>query len=290
MNKMNRENCKCDWRHIIPCNYQQLKPLKCTVNGCNKLVHHLCQIAFEQREGCDEIMALKCCLHHPQSPMRASKPPPVNDHEENLNLSTASNSKTSMANSSGHRNDAGINAAGTDASSFTTSHSSTSTGSLYPAERPLRNVNIDPSYALVIKEQDQKIKYLQQQLAEFNRVKYRTLSGNASRGKNVVRTTRKISMTPTDQINQQVVASYLREAIWPSNKILPNKWSKWREDRNSLCQMILRKVAIPVGVDGQSYWEAMILGITNDKFCALRANFKQELFEQFQGKYTYDLY
>ena len=78
--------------------------------------------------------------------------------------------------------------------------------------------------------------------------------------------------------------------IWPSNKILPNKWSKWREDRNSLCQMILRKVAIPVGVDGQSYWEAMILGITNDKFCALRANFKQELFEQFQGKYAYDLY
>ena len=142
----------------------------------------------------------------------------------------------------------------------------------------------------MIEEQDQTIKHLQQQLAEFNRVRYGTLSGNASRGKNVVRTTRKISMTPTDQINQQVVASYLREAIWPSNKILPNKWSKWREDRNSLCQMILRKVAIPVGVDGQSYWEAMILGITNDKFCALRANFKQELFEQFQGKYAYDLY
>ncbi len=97
-------------------------------------------------------------------------------------------------------------------------------------------------------------------------------------------------MTPTDQINQQVVASYLREAIWPLNKIIPNKWSKWREDRNSLCQMILQKVAIPVGVVGQSYWEAMILGITNDKFCALRENFKQELFEQFQGKYAYDLY
>jgi len=170
--------------------------------------------------------------------------------------------------------------------SDTTTHSSTSTGSLYPAERPLRNVNIDPSYASVIEEQDQQIKHLQQQLAEFNSVRYRTLSGNASRGKNVVRTTRKVSMTPTDQINQQVVTSYLREAIWPSNKILPNKWSKWREDRNSLCQMILRKVAIPLGVDGQSYWEAMILGITNDKFCALRANFKQELFEQFQGKYA----
>jgi hypothetical protein len=29
--------------------------------------------------------------------------------------------------------------------------------------------------------------------------------------------------------------------------------------------MILKKVALPVGVDGKSYWEAMILGITKDK-------------------------
>jgi hypothetical protein len=57
------ENCKCDWSHIVPCNLPHLKPLKCTFDGCNNLVHHLCQIAFEQREGCDEIMALKCCLH-----------------------------------------------------------------------------------------------------------------------------------------------------------------------------------------------------------------------------------
>ncbi len=49
--------------------------------------------------------------------------------------------------------------------------------------------------------------------------------------------------------------------------------------------MILKKVALPVGVDKKSYWEAMILGITNDKFCSLRTNFKQELFEQFQGKF-----
>jgi len=50
--------------------------------------------------------------------------------------------------------------------------------------------------------------------------------------------------------------------------------------------MILRKVTIPVGVDGQSYWEAMILGIKNEKFCALCANFKQEFFKQFQGYYA----
>jgi hypothetical protein len=49
--------------------------------------------------------------------------------------------------------------------------------------------------------------------------------------------------------------------------------------------MILKKVALPLGVDGKSYWEAMILDITNDKFCLLRANFKQELFEQFRGNF-----
>ncbi len=49
--------------------------------------------------------------------------------------------------------------------------------------------------------------------------------------------------------------------------------------------MILKKVELPLGVDGKSYWEAMILGIKNNKFCSLSANFKQELFEKFQGKF-----
>jgi hypothetical protein len=37
---------------------------------------------------------------------------------------------------------------------------------------------------------------------------------------------KKVSMTPTDNINQQAVASYVREAIWPGNKMLPKSWSK----------------------------------------------------------------
>ncbi len=56
--------------------------------------------------------------------------------------------------------------------------------------------------------------------------------------------------------------------------MLPKSWSKWRNDRRSWCQMILKKVALPIGVDGKSYWEAMILGIINNKFCSLRAKFK----------------
>ena len=63
----------------------------------------------------------------------------------------------------------------------------------------------------------------------------------------------KMSMTATAHINQQAVASYVREAIWPGNKMLPKSWSKWRDDNRSLCQMILKKVALPVDVDGKSY-------------------------------------
>jgi hypothetical protein len=61
-------------------------------------------------------------------------------------------------------------------------------------------------------------------------------------------------MTPTDHINHQAVASYVREAICPGNKMLPKSWSKWRDDKRSLQQMILKKVALPVGVEGKSYW------------------------------------
>jgi hypothetical protein len=53
--------------------------------------------------------------------------------------------------------------------------------------------------------------------------------------------------------------------------------------------MILKKVELSLGVDGKSYWEAMMLEITNDKFCSLRANFMQELFEQFHGKFFYSM-
>jgi hypothetical protein len=110
--------------------------------------------------------------------------------------------------------------------SETSTHTTSSSGSSYSAVTPLRNVHFDPSNAGVIEEQQHKIKHLQEQLAETNRVRYRTLPANASGGKNAVRTSKRKSLTATDQINQQAVVWYLQEAIWPSNKILPTKWSK----------------------------------------------------------------
>jgi hypothetical protein len=109
--------------------------------------------------------------------------------------------------------------------SNTTSTSSSASASAMSADwdiaPPLQNVRVDTQYVGIIEEQIQQIKQLQEELAEFNRVQYRALPANASRGENVLRSSKKVSMTPTDHINQQAVDSYVREAIWPGNKMLP---------------------------------------------------------------------
>ncbi len=99
----------------------------------------------------------------------------------------------------------------------TTSTSSSASTSAVSADwdiaPPLRNVTVDTQYVGIIEEQTQHIKELKEELAEFNRAQYRPLPGNASRGMNVLRTSKRMSMTATDHINQQAVASYVREAI-----------------------------------------------------------------------------
>jgi hypothetical protein len=73
---------------------------------------------------------------------------------------------------------------------------------------PLRDGRVDTQYFGIIEEQKQQLEQLQEELAEFNRVQYRTLPANASRGKNILRSSKKMSTTlATDLINQQAVAS-----------------------------------------------------------------------------------
>jgi hypothetical protein len=85
---------------------------------------------------------------------------------------------------------------------------------------PLKNVRVDTQYVGIIEEQKQQIRQLQEELVEFNQVQDRTLPANSSRGKNVLRSSKKVSVTPTDDINQQAVSPYVIEAIWPGNKML----------------------------------------------------------------------
>jgi len=129
----------------------------------------------------------------------------------------------------------------------------------------------------------QRIQALEAQITEYNKSKYDKMSTSGQRGKNILQKS-KHALSRQDQINQGVVAAFLRESVWPRTKILPKNWTKWRDDKNSLCQMILKKVSVPVGIEGRMYWESMLLSMTNGKFCSLRSNFKQEIFEQFQGE------
>ncbi len=70
--------------------------------------------------------------------------------------------------------------------SNTTSTSSSASASAVSADLdiapPLQNDRVDTQYVGIIEEQKQQIKELQEELAEYNHVRYRTLPGNASRG------------------------------------------------------------------------------------------------------------
>ena len=83
--------------------------------------------------------------------------------------------------------------------SNTTSTSSSASASAVSADweiaPPLQNARVDTQYVGIIEGQKQQIKELKEELVEVNCVQYRTLPGNASRGKNVSRTSKKMSMT-----------------------------------------------------------------------------------------------
>ncbi len=66
----------CDWAQAIRCEYPNLKPLPCEKDGCEntRLVHHLCQSEWEQREGYEDTVARYCCLHHPDYKYRGAPP------------------------------------------------------------------------------------------------------------------------------------------------------------------------------------------------------------------------
>jgi hypothetical protein len=98
-------------------------------------------------------------------------------------------------------------------SNTTTTSSSASTPAVsapdWDIAPPLQNFRFDTQYVGIIEEQKQQIIQLQEELAMFNRVQYRTLLANSSRGGNVLRSSKKVSRTPTDHLNQQAVASYV---------------------------------------------------------------------------------
>jgi hypothetical protein len=60
-------NNVCNWGQVIQCNLTSLPPLKCQKDGCNHLVHHLCQGNWERSNGHSDTVAHHCFNHHPSS-------------------------------------------------------------------------------------------------------------------------------------------------------------------------------------------------------------------------------
>ncbi len=69
-----QEDHKCDWAHAVECKHPMLKPLPCTFVGCDRPVHHVCQGLFEETYSHDHHLSVKCCLHHPNTPYKTTRP------------------------------------------------------------------------------------------------------------------------------------------------------------------------------------------------------------------------
>jgi hypothetical protein len=104
-----------------------------------------------------------------------------------------------------------------------------------------------------------------------------------ARGRMTLVKVKKTKMSPIDTWNANILSNFLRDSIWPTNKILPEKWTHWVNDNRSLSQKVIAKVTIPQGISPQEYWERMLVGMANKKFCALHSNIKQTLFLQYEG-------
>ncbi len=103
-----------------------------------------------------------------------------------------------------------------------TSLSASASASAVPADwliaPSLWNVRVDTQYVGINEEQKQEIRQLHEELDLVNCVWYRTLPAIATRVRNVLRSSKKVSTSPIDHINQQAVAMYVREAVLPGNK------------------------------------------------------------------------
>jgi hypothetical protein len=108
-----------------------------------------------------------------------------------------------------------------------------------------------------IEEQEKLIQQLQQQLRAPNRAQFMTTVGRVQRGKNA---TQKMIffMDSQDECNINRISHIICQTIWPCNEILPTKWTTFRDHPQSMCQLIMTKMAIPDGVTQKKNWESQI--------------------------------
>ena len=98
-------------------------------------------------------------------------------------------------------------------------------------------------------------------------------------GKNKVR--KKDAMTMTDRLNATQINVYLKQNLFPHVKFLPPKWMRYSEKERSLCGRIMALVRVPTLVDKKTYWANILCPMINEKWCAVRANIKEGIRNQY---------
>ena len=102
------------------------------------------------------------------------------------------------------------------------------------------------------------------------------------RGKN--KTRNKDNMTPLDDQNRVQINSYIRKQLYPNYKILPPNWSNYSSNTRSFCQHLMRTVTVPTGMTEETYWDTVVRDLVNEKYGALKANYKEAMKKQTIGR------
>ena len=129
-----------------------------------------------------------------------------------------------------------VNQQWSETSTPTTASTGVSTLGSSSFRTPRADHNFNVRERNLIAEQQREIDDLKKKLEESNSVRYRNLQQMNQRvgsGKNIVRDYKKVSMTPTDSINVVTLSTFLRETVWPYQKMLPPQWNKYRTDKKA---------------------------------------------------------
>jgi len=131
------------------------------------------------------------------------------------------------------------------------------------------------------RRQSHEIEMLRARLSEYDTMRFAMVNG----GKNSLRKNKTDIMSPLDKMNLKEVNHCIKEVLFPHLKINPKGWHKYNDNRRTLCQRIMAVVTLPAGVEKVDYWNKLVVLLSNEKFCAIRSNFKKGCLTEYEGMY-----
>ncbi len=95
---------------------------------------------------------------------------------------------------------------------------------------------------------------------------------------------KKYALDSQDECNIGRISHIICQIIWPCNKILPQKWTTFRDHPQSMCQIIMTKLESQMEWHNKNTGNHLKRDAMNNKFYNLRASLKNKVFNQFKGK------